>query len=307
MIHTTLLDDLHPAFAEALTASGKFELHDHSGCRASEVTDLLANTELLVVRSKVFIGKEVLDAAPKLKVIARAGAGTDNIDEAICRERNIWVLNAPEGNRRAVAEHVLGVTLNLLNRISNSHEEVALQGYWRRESNRGIELQGRTVGIIGYGNNGEETARLLSAFGCKVLAYDKYRSGFGDGYVEESNLHRIFDEAEVVSLHIPLTEETHGLVNADFLHRFQHRIWLVNAARGPIVVVRDLADAIHSGRVRGAALDVFEEEPPFNHPDFRELVYSGKVLFTPHVAGWTVESYKRISDVLAEKVLKWFN
>lgn len=272
----------------------------------SEIIEKLDNYVGLIIRSKTFVDAELLQNAQRLKFIGRAGAGLDLIDIEYVESRKITIFAANEGNRVAVAEHVLGMTLCLMNNILIADREVR-NGVWQREKNRGYELMGKTVGIIGYGNNGSETAKRFKAFGCKVLAFDKYKKGFSDEFVEESSMDRIFEEADILSLHIPLTSDSNKWVNADFLSKFSKSIVLINAARGEIVSLSDLAESIENGKVRGACLDVLENEKLQKLTDeqkvvFEKLTASERVIFTPHIAGWTFESYVKINEVLIEKI-----
>jgi D-3-phosphoglycerate dehydrogenase len=226
-----------------------------------------------------------------------------------CRQRNIALFNAPEGNRVAVAEHALGMLLCLFNKLHLADRQVR-GGTWDREGNRGVELMGKTVGIIGYGNTGREFARRVNAFGCPVLAYDKYQQGYGDPFAEESTLEAIYEQADVLSLHVPLTPETLGWVDENFLGRFRKEIYLVNTARGEIVPLAGLMAALESGKVHGACLDVLENEKlatlnPTQRAAFDALAASDRVLLTPHVAGWTHESYRKINLVLVEKIARF--
>jgi D-3-phosphoglycerate dehydrogenase len=244
----------------------------------------------------------------RLRFIGRAGAGLDLIDEAITEEKGIVVFAANEGNRVAVSEHVIGMLLVLMNNLLIADRQVR-EGKWLREENRGYELFGKTVGIIGYGNNGSETAKRLSAFGCEVLAYDKYKVGFSDEYATESSMQDIFDKADILSLHIPLTKETLQLVNQEFLNSFVNNIYIANASRGEIVVLDALLAGLNSGKIKGACLDVLENEKlaqlnPAQKETFEELIKSDKVIFSPHIAGWTHESYVRINEVLIKKIQK---
>lgn len=271
-----------------------------------EIIEKLNNYVGLIIRSKTFVDAELLQNAKQLKFIGRAGAGLDLIDIDYVELKNIALFAANEGNRVAVAEHVLGMTLCLMNNILIADREVR-NGIWQREKNRGYELMGKTVGIIGYGNNGSETAKRFKAFGCKILAFDKFKKEFSDGIVEESTMERIFEEADILSLHIPLTSESNKLVNAEFLTKFSKNIVLINAARGEIVSLSDLAESIESGKVRGVCLDVLENEKLQKLTDeqkvvFEKLTASERVIFTPHIAGWTFESYVKINEVLIEKI-----
>jgi D-3-phosphoglycerate dehydrogenase len=241
-----------------------------------------------------------------LKFIARVGAGMENIDVAYAEKCNIICLNAPEGNRDAVGEQALGMILALFNRIIVSDREVR-EGKWIREGNRGIELGNKTVGIIGYGNTGSAFAKKLAGFGVKVISYDKYKTDYSDNYVLESTMEKLFDECDIVSLHIPLTDETQDLVNNDFLESFRKNIYIVNTSRGKILNTADLVSALDRGKVIGACLDVIEYEglsfEDVNIPkEFKELIKNNNVILTPHIAGWTHESNHKMALTIARKI-----
>ena len=243
-------------------------------------------------------------AAPNLKFIARAGAGLDNIDVAFAKQRDITLLNAPEGNMDAVGEHATGLLLSLMNNFRNADTEVR-NGIWDREGNRGYELKGRTVGIIGYGFMGQSFAKKLSGFEVNVIAYDKYKTGFTDAYAKEVSMEEIVKQSDVLSLHVPLTAETRQLVNDEYLLHFRKPIFFINTARGEVVNTKAILSAIKNNKIIGAGLDVLEVEkfPALAAQDwFNDLKSSGKVILTPHVGGWTFESYRKISEVLAEKL-----
>lgn len=303
------LDTVHPILSERLSAAGHTCI-DASEVARSECESLVSDVEGIVLRSRFRMDASFLDHAKALRFIARSGAGMENIDEAYCASRNIVLHNAPEGNRNAVAEHALGMLLALFNKIATADREVR-SGKWDREGNRGIELDGKTVGIVGYGNNGSAFAKKLLGFDVKVLAYDKYHCGFGNGHVQESNLETLFEEADVVSFHIPQNSETLFMANEAFLSSFRKPIYLVNLSRGKIVKTEALVNALQSGKVRGACLDVLEFEPAsfenlFDQdlPNyFLNLLKDERVLFSPHVGGWTIESYFKLSAVLADKIL----
>ena len=225
--------------------------------------------------------------------------------EAVTK-RGIRLLNAPEGNRDAVAEHAVGMLLALMNHLPRADRQVR-SGTWDREGNRGTELKGKTVGIVGYGNTGREFARRVAAFGCPVLAYDKYLTGFSDAYVQESTLEEILEKAQVVSLHVPLTPETNGWFGAGLFAAFRHNVFFINTSRGEIAPLAALRTAIESGKILGACLDVLENEKldTLGHDQqaaFDYLKQSEKVLFSPHVAGWTHESYVKINETLVRKI-----
>ncbi|MGB3464150.1 MAG: NAD(P)-dependent oxidoreductase, partial [Cyclobacteriaceae bacterium] len=263
-----------------------------------------------IVRSKIFIDEPFLALAHNLEFIGRAGAGIDNIDEAVVKSNKIRIFNAPEGNRDAVGEHAIGMLLMLFNNLYRAHTEVA-GGQWRREANRGIELSEKTVGILGYGNTGRSLAQKLQGFGCRIVAYDKYKSAFAEPFVKKVSLEEFYENVDVLSIHIPLTAETLGYIDRRFFEAFERDIFVINTSRGKVLKLTDLLQAIDSGKVIGACLDVLENEKPaeFSKEEkevFDKLQNSDKVLFSPHVAGWTFESYRKISEVLAEKIIKHY-
>ena len=237
----------------------------------------------------------------------------EGIDRDYAESLGIRCFNAPEGNRNAVGEHALGMLLALMNNMLTADAEVR-SAIWKREENRGHELQGKTVGIIGYGNTGGAFARKLSGFDCNVLAYDKYKSNFSDDLVKEAGMDEIFFSADVLSLHIPLTDETHYLVNTEYLQKFQKDIWLINTSRGHVLNTRDLVESLNSGRLLGAALDVLEyeslsfeslQDEDLPEP-YKALAASDKVILSPHVAGWTLESKLKLAEVIVDKILREF-
>lgn len=303
------LDTVHPVLAERLTAAG-YVCVAHEATTPEELMPRLHEAYGIVLRSRLPVNRALLAACPNLAFIARSGSGLENIDVAFAASKGIRLFNSPEGNRDAVAEHVMGMLLSLFNKLHKSDREVR-QGIWDREGNRGRELAGKTVGIIGYGVMGTAVAERLAGFRCRILAHDKYKSGFGFGGVEECALERIFEEADIVSLHLPLTAETAGYVNSVWLGRFKKPICLVNTSRGRHVVTADLVTAMRSGRVYGACLDVLEYEKTSLEglevsamPEaLQYLVDAPHTVLTPHVAGWTVESYVKLSEVLADKIL----
>jgi D-3-phosphoglycerate dehydrogenase / 2-oxoglutarate reductase len=303
------LDTVHPILAERLSKAG-YSCLEASGFSKDECLNTIADAQGIVIRSRFTMNEEFLQFAPNLKWIARSGAGMENIDERYCKKRGITLYNAPEGNRNAVGEHALGMLLSLMNKLHTADREVR-SGKWDREGNRGVELDGKTVGIIGYGNNGSAFAKKLRGFDVKLMAYDKYKKGFGDHFVMECTLNAIMKNADVISLHIPQNKDTTWMINDAFFDKLQKPIWLLNLSRGKIVETAALVRALKTGKVLGAGLDVleyekssfesfFEQELP---PDFEYLLNSNKVILSPHVGGWTEESYFKLSDVLADKIL----
>lgn len=298
-----IVDDLHPAFKDRAAQLG-YEVDDLPKITRAETLAVIAGYDGIAVRTKFKIDRELMEAAPRLKFVARAGAGLDNIDEAYAKEKNIQLLNAPEGNRDAVGEHAMGMLLSLINNHRKADIEIR-NGIWDREGNRGWELKGKTVGIIGYGFMGSSMAKKLSGFEVNVIAYDKYKTGFSDAYARECSMEEIVKHSDVLSLHIPLTAETRQMVNEEYLYHFKKNIFFINTARGEIVNTKAVLKAINSGKILGAGLDVLEAEKFPNLAEqswYEELSASQKVILTPHVGGWTFDSYRKISEVLADKL-----
>lgn len=298
-----IIDDLHPVFKEQATALG-FEVDDKPEITRAETLAIIKNYVGIAVRTKFRIDKELFDVAPHLKFVARAGAGLDNIDEPIAKERNIVLINAPEGNRDAVGEHAIGLLLSLMNNFRNADKEIR-NGVWDREGNRGYELKGKTVGIVGYGFMGQKMAQKLKGFEVNVIAYDKYKTGFTDEFAREVSMEEIVKHSDVLSLHIPLTKETKQMVNDEYFYHFKKPIFFINTARGEIVNTSAVLDNIKKGKILGAGLDVLETEkfPALGEQAwFDDLKQNGKVILTPHVGGWTFDSYRKISEVLAQKL-----
>ena len=298
-----IADHLHPAFKEEAEKLD-YVCDDLPFLSREETFQILGDYTGIVIRTKFLIDKELIDAGSNLKFIARAGAGMDNVDEEYAILKGIACINAPEGNRDAVGEHVIGMLLSLLNNLRTGDQQIR-DGIWDREANRGWELKGKTVAIIGYGNNGKSFAQKLSGFEVKVIAYDKYKTGFSDKYAEEVSMEQVVKFADVLSFHIPLTRETRRLFNEEYLFHFKKPIIFLNASRGEIVDTQVLVGGLKSGKITGAGLDVLEVEkfPALSEmPWYSELMNSEKVILSPHVAGWSVESYRKISEVLAEKL-----
>jgi len=298
-----IIDDLHPAFAEKAKDLG-FEVDDQPQITRTETLAKIKNYVGIAVRTKFRIDEELFNAAPNLKFVARAGAGLDNIDEAIAKSRNIQLINAPEGNRDAVGEHAIGLLLALMNNFRRADIEIR-NGIWDREGNRGYELKGKTVGLIGYGFMGQQMAKKLAGFEVNVIAYDKYKTGFSDQFAREVSMEEIVKHSDILSLHIPLTKETKQMVNDEYFFHFKKPIFFINTARGEIVNTSAVLESIKKGKILGAGLDVLEAEkfPSLREqPWFDELKSNEQIILTPHVGGWTFDSYRKISEVLAEKL-----
>ena len=298
-----IVDDIHPVFMERAESMG-FRCDYEPLIKAEQALQIIGNYSGLVMRSKFKLNKEFIDAAVNLRFVCRAGAGMDGIDVEYAEKKGITLINAPEGNMDAVGEHAVGLLLALMNNFFIADAQIR-SGSWKREANRGYELKGKTVGIIGYGFMGHSFARKLSGFDVNVIAYDKYKTGFSDPYVSEVSMEEIVKYSDVLSLHVPLTAETNGLVNEEYLFHFKKPIFLINTSRGKIVDTKAVLNAIKQGKILGAGLDVLETEkfPALSEQEwFEELRQSGKVILTPHVAGWTFDSYRKISEVMAEKL-----
>ena len=298
-----IVDDLHPAFKERATALG-YVVDDRPLITRAETLAAIAEYEGIAVRTKFRIDQEIFEAASKLEFVARAGAGLDNIDIDIAKQRNIALLAANEGNMDAVGEHAVGLLLSLMNNFRQADLQIR-NSVWDREGNRGYELKDKTVGIIGYGFMGQSFARKLSGFGVNVLAYDKYKTNFSDAFAKEVSMEEIVKHSDVLSLHIPLTKETRQMVNDEYFFHFKKPIFFINTARGEIVNTQAVLNNIANGKIIGAGLDVLENEkfPALaEQPWYESLKTNEKVILTPHVGGWTFDSYRKISEVLAQKL-----
>ncbi len=304
-----ILDETHPVLQDELEGMGYRYMYDPDVTR-EQLKARMHEFTGIIVRSRINLDKELIDDGHNLRFIGRVGSGLENVDVKFAKSKGVICLNSPEGNRQAVGEHAAGMLLALLHNICVADREVR-DGHWRREANRGMELRGKTVGIVGYGNTGSAFASCLSGFGCTLLAYDKYKQGFSNDFVRETDMEEIFREADVLSLHVPLTEETAYLVTQAYLARFRKKIILINTSRGQVVHTADLVTALEEEQILGAALDVLEYEdlatdalgPPSLPENFIKLcAMNRKVVLTPHVAGWTRESKMKLASVLASKI-----
>ncbi len=304
-------DTMHPLLIDSLRKKGHECVEGYS-LSYEEISDIIHQFEGVIIRSRITLDQKILSKADKLIFIGRAGAGMESIDVAFANNKKIACLNSPEGNRDAVGEHALGMLLSLMNNLNRADRQVR-EGKWVREPNRGHELNGKTVALIGCGNMGSTFAEKLKGIGCNIIAYDKYRSGFGNSSLREVMMDEIFEKADVLSIHIPLTEETEFLVNDKYISSFKKNIYLVNTARGKCVRIADVVKNLKSGKVIGACLDVLEyEESSFEkfsvenlaktNSDWQYLINSDRVILSPHIAGWTFESLERIATVLLEKI-----
>jgi D-3-phosphoglycerate dehydrogenase len=305
------IDTVHPLLTELLEKESH-ECIDGSKLSLDELKKVLPQYDGAVIRSRFIFNSELIDCATNLKFIARAGAGMENIDVDYANKKQIACINSPEGNRDAVGEQAVAMLLALFNNLIKADKEVR-EGKWIREGNRGVELQGKTVGIIGYGNTGSVFAKKLSGFECTIFAYDKYKKGFGNSFVKEVELQEIFNDADILSLHIPLTQQTEYLVNDYFIGKFKKNFYLINTSRGICVKTDDVVAHLKSGKILGACLDVNEyEDSSFESGKYdgmkseawKYLIASDKVILTPHIAGWTHESNEKMARVLFEKIKK---
>lgn len=306
MKRVLILDKVHPIFKERLPQMG-FTVFENYQDSMEDIP--WSDFEGLVIRSRMPITPEVFESAENLKFIARVGAGLENIDLNSAKTHQVAVLAAPEGNRNAVGEQALGMLLALFNRLLIADREVR-RGLWLREENRGLELAGKTVGIIGYGHMGSAFASKLRGMDCRVIAYDKYKKGFGSSQVEELSLEDLKAEADIISLHLPQNEETLFYVDEDFISSCGKDFFLINTARGKLVRSKALIASIESGKIRGACLDVLEfEKSSFENlftagdsPELEYLLQSDKVILSPHIAGWTQESKVKMAERLLDKI-----
>ncbi|TDX84181.1 2-hydroxyacid dehydrogenase [Epilithonimonas xixisoli] len=303
------LDKNHPLISEQLTAKGFVVEEDHSSSY-DEVLEKIKDYEGIIIRSRIPLDKNFLTKSSHLKFIARVGAGMENIDIETAEQLNIKLINSPEGNRDSVAEHVVGMLLILMNRLFIASNEVK-NGIWKREENRGDELLGKTFGIIGYGNMGKATAKRLSGFGVEVIFHD-ILPNLSDEFATQVSLEELQKKSDILSLHIPLTDETNYLIDESFISKMAKNFYFVNTARGKNLKTKDLVEAIENGKVLGACLDVLEfEKPSFENlevenQDLKFLLDSEKVIVTPHIAGWTSQSKEKLAQVIVDKILADF-
>ena len=299
---------VHPILEKRLVQLGCSCDHDYSSSK-KEIESKINNYQGLVIRSRFPIDQQFIDLASNLKFIARSGAGLENINVEYAEKNGVKVFNSPEGNMDAVGEQAIGMLLMLFNQLKKGDKEVR-ESVWNREGNRGLEISGKTIGIIGYGNMGKAFAKKLSGFDCKVIAHDKYKTGFSDDYIQEVSLTELQERAEVISIHLPLTTETKYYVGEQFISGCSNPFYLINTARGNHIKTSDLVNGLKNNKVLGACLDVLEYETSSFETinakelpkDFNYLCASDKVILSPHVAGWTEESYVKLSSFLADKI-----
>lgn len=303
------IDTVHKSLWQRLSIHG-FKCFDGTSLNKQEVIEALSDCFGLVIRSRFRVDEGILSLAEDLKFVARSGSGLENIDLDYCTKNDIRVISSPEGNAPAVAEHALSLILCLFNKIHLGHSNM-LKGIWDREMHRGLELSSKTVGLIGYGHTGKAFAKVLSGLGCKVYAHDIDESIISDEYADLISLSELVKCCDVISIHLPLSEDTLNFVNEKFIESVEHPFYLINTARGAHVAYNALLNGLESGKVLGACMDVHAvEKSSFENlvvdSDFDRIKKKSNVLLSPHVAGWTVESYERLSSVLADKIVAQF-
>ncbi|MFK7946236.1 MAG: NAD(P)-dependent oxidoreductase [Saprospiraceae bacterium] len=303
-----ITDGVHPTLIEGFVALG-FGYDYHPKITLEKVKLIIQDYDGVIINSKIIVDKDFLDKAIRLKFIGRLGSGMEIINQPYARQKGVAVFSAPEGNCNAVAEHALGMLLALANKFRTGDTEVR-QMIWQREANRGFEIMGKTVGIIGFGHTGSQLAKKLAGMGVKILAYDKYKpAGYAldYGFITETTPEQIFQDADIVSLHLPLNPETKHFADYTWMKQFKKPIVLINTSRGNVIPTKDLIRGLEEGIIRGACLDVFENEKPLTFSEAEKSVFNHlyefeNVILTPHVAGWTIQSLERLASVLLTKI-----
>ncbi|AGW86046.1 D-3-phosphoglycerate dehydrogenase [Blattabacterium sp. (Nauphoeta cinerea)] len=303
-----ILDNNHPFIIYKLKKEG-FICHENYKDSIDKID--ISVYDGVILRSRLKINKKFIKKAINLKFIARIGSGIENIDKDYAAKKGIILISSPEGNKDAVAEHAIGMLLSMMNYIIRSHQQITIKKKWNREINRGTEIMGKTISIIGYGNTGKAFAKKLSGFDAKILCYDILPK-VGDIYAKQVSINTLFKKSDIVSLHVPYTEKTKGMINYNFIKKFNKPFYLINTARGGCVITNHLVEALKNGKISGACLDVLEYENfslnnIFHHykysKSFIDLVRTQKVIFTPHIAGWTKESKYKMDKKIVEKII----
>lgn len=306
------LDKNHPLLIKQLDAIGFVNDENYTATK-EEIEKIISKYQGIVIRSRFKINKNFIEAASHLQFIARVGAGLESINVEYANKKNITLISAPEGNRNAVGEHTLGMLLALFNKLNQADKEIR-NGFWNREANRGVELDGKTVGIIGYGNMGKAFAKKLSGFNCTILCYD-IKENVADENAKQVSLQTLQNQTDVLSLHTPWTPLTNKMVNKTFIQKFKKPFWLLNTARGKSVVTKDLVEALKNKKILGAGLDVLEyEQLSFENlftsekipKPLTDLMQMKNVILSPHVAGWTVESKEKLAQTIVDKIINQF-
>jgi D-3-phosphoglycerate dehydrogenase len=300
-----ITDHVHPLAKTRLEALGK-QVDWLADIEQDELLRIIDRYEGMIISTKTAVNKELIARAGRLKIVARVGSGMEHVDKELCAARGITCLSSPEGNCNAVAEHAFGMLLSLANSLRKANNEL-LEGVWAREANRGFELKGRRVGIIGYGHTGSAFARKFSGWDVQVYAYDKFKEGFGDDHVHECTYDELIRQCDIISFHVPYTPETHHFIDHSFLESCKQGVILINTSRGAIADTPALIDGLETGRIAGLCLDVFEDEPLQAgrvHPIemYRKLLSFDQVVATPHIAGWSRESKELLIQILLQKI-----
>jgi len=300
------VDKNHPILIEGLKKLG-YKNDEHYNSDLNTILDIIKNYNGLVIRSRFEIDKNFIDKAKNLDFIARVGSGTENINISYANSKNISIINAPEGNKDAVGEHTLGMILFLTRNLFNANESIK-KGIWEREKFRGHEINGKTVGIIGYGNMGKSFADKLKGFNCNVICYD-IKKNLGDMNCNQVSLKKLRDESQIISLHVPYNLSTKKMINKDFINKMKNPFWLINTSRGNVINTDDVIESLKSKKILGAGLDVLEYESSSfesifknNNPSLNYLLNAENVILSPHIAGWTYESHKKLAKVILDKI-----
>ena len=300
------VDKNHPILIEGLKKLG-YKNDEHYNSDLNTILDIIKNYNGLVIRSRFEIDKNFIDKAKNLDFIARVGSGTENINISYANSKNISIINAPEGNKDAVGKHTLGMLLSLTRNLFNANESIK-KGIWEREKFRGHEINGKTVGIIGYGNMGKSFADKLKGFNCNVICYD-IKKNLGDTNCNQVSLKKLRDESQIISLHVPYNLSTKKMINKDFINKMKNPFWLINTSRGNVINTDDVIESLKSKKILGAGLDVLEYESSSfesifknNNPSLNYLLNAENVILSPHIAGWTYESHKKLAKVILDKI-----